>query len=92
MNGLEITDVKVKKVENKDSKFVGVASIVLNNCFAIHNIRIIDMKGDKGLFISMPSQKLNNSYFDLCHPINQETRKYFENVILAEYFHISSGE
>lgn len=41
----------------------------------------------------MPSKKVNDErYEDICHPINAETRKMFEDKILEEYNNPSSSE
>ena len=66
---MKITNVVIKKVEKEDSRLKGMASVTVDNCIAIHNIRIID--GDKGLFIAMPSKKVEDGKFlDIVHPIN----------------------
>lgn len=81
---MKITDVKVKKFNNADNKMRGVASVIVDNAIAIHDIRIIE--GDKGLFIAMPSRKnATGEYKDVTHPINTETRATFEKAILDEY-------
>ena len=68
----------------ENSRMRGKASVVLDDCFAIHDIRIIE--GNDGLFIAMPSrQKSNGEYRDIAHPINQETRKMFEDEIIKAY-------
>lgn len=86
---MKITSVNVKKMENEESKMKAVATVVLDDCIAIHDIKIISGKNEDGsekLFIAMPSRKLpNGSYRDVAHPINQETRDIFEEAILAEY-------
>lgn len=62
----------------------GIASVVLDNCFAIHGIRIIE--GNSGLFTAMPNRKTNDgTYHDIAHPITQECRKQFEDAIIEEY-------
>ena len=62
----------------------GIASIILDDCFAIHDIRVIE--GNDGLFIAMPSKKISTGgYRDIAHPINAETRKLFEDSIIDEY-------
>lgn len=78
-----ITNVEVKKIENNSSKFKGVATVYLNDCFVIKNIRIID--GSKGLFIAMPNRLIKGKRVDICNPLNQETRKLFEDAILNKY-------
>lgn len=80
---MKITSVNVKKIEKENSRLKGIASIVIDDSMAIHNIRII--KGDEKLFIAMPSYKANEKYFDYVHPINQETREYLDQTILNEY-------
>ena len=81
---MKITSVNVRVTEKEDSRMKGIASILLDDCFAIHDIRIIE--GDKGLFIAMPSRKTpNGEYRDIAHPITPECRKMFEDAILEEY-------
>lgn len=81
---MEITSVTVRKIEREDSRMRGIASVLLDDCFAIHDIRIIE--GDNGLFVAMPSRKTSvGEYRDIAHPINPETRKMFEDKILDEY-------
>ncbi len=83
---MKITQVNVRKYDNDEnnSRLKGVANILIDNSFAVHDIRIIE--GDNGLFIAMPSRKTNEGTFrDICHPINQETRKLLETAILDEY-------
>ncbi|NLL45026.1 MAG: septation regulator SpoVG [Mollicutes bacterium] len=81
---MEITSVNVRKVEKEGSRMKGIASVLLDDCFAVHDIRII--QGDNGLFIAMPSRKTaTGGYRDIAHPTNQETRKKFEDAILEAY-------
>ena len=81
---MEITSVTVRKEEKENSRMRGKASVLIDDCFAIHYIRIIE--GNDGLFIAMPSrQKANGEYRDIAHPINQETRKMFQDKILEAY-------
>ena len=84
MKKLEITEIKIHRFEKKEnSQLLGTASITLNDCFAIHNIKILNL--NNRFLIGMPSQKIQNKYFDICHPINSETRQYLENAIIGEY-------
>ncbi|MFA5603661.1 MAG: septation regulator SpoVG [Bacilli bacterium] len=81
---MTITSVKVRKIVKDDSRMKGIATVLLDDCFAIHDIRIIE--GDNGLFIAMPSRKTpTNEYRDIAHPTNQETRKMFEEAIIKAY-------
>ena len=86
---MKITSVNIYLKEN--SRMKGLASVTLDDCFVVRNIRIIE--GDEKLFIAMPSKKVNDErYEDICHPINAETRKMFEDKILEEYNNPSSSE
>ena len=81
---MQITDIRIRKIEKEGSRMKGIASIVLDDSFAVHDIRII--QGDKGLFIAMPSRKTaTGGYRDIAHPINPETRSMFEKEILEAY-------
>ena len=81
---MKITSVNVRKIEKEGSRMKGIASVLLEDCFAIHDIRIIE--GDNGLFIAMPSRKTaTGGYRDIAHPINPETRALFEEAILEAY-------
>jgi stage V sporulation protein G len=81
---MKITSVNVRRIEKENSRMKGIASILLDDSFAVHDIRIIE--GDNGLFIAMPSRKTaTGGYRDIAHPINPEVRQMFETAILTEY-------
>ena len=86
---MKITSVNVRKMENEDSKMRAVASVVLEDCIAIHDIKIILGKNEDGsdkLFIAMPSRPTSTGgYRDIAHPINSETRQIFEKEIIEAY-------
>ena len=79
---MEITEVKIFLVgEEKLKAFV---SIVLDDCFMINDIKVIE--GRDGLFISMPSRRKKNGEFkDVAHPLNNQTRAWLEDRVLGEY-------
>lgn len=81
---MKITSVNVRKIEKEGSRMKGIASVLLDDSFAVHDIRIIE--GDNGLFIAMPSRKTSTGgYRDIAHPINPEVRSMFEDAILEAY-------
>lgn len=66
------------------------ASITIDDCFVVHDLRII--KTDR-IFVAMPSKKIkledgNVSHKDIAHPINQSTREEIEQAVLKEYQNI----
>ena len=69
---MEITDVRIRKVTD-EGKMKAIVSITFDEEFVVHDIKIID--GQNGLFIAMPSRKVNEGDFrDIAHPILSETR------------------
>ena len=81
---MKITSVNVRKTEREGSRMKGNATVLIDDCFAVHGIRIIE--GDNGLFIAMPSKKTSSGeYRDIAHPINKEVRTMFEEAILDAY-------
>lgn len=81
---MNITDVRIRLIKRDDSKFKAVASIIIDDCFVIHDIKIIE--GADGNFIAMPSRKTpDGEYKDIAHPINTDTREFIKAKILAAY-------
>ena len=81
---MKITSVNVRKIEKEGSRMKGIASVLLDDSFAVHDIRVIE--GDNGLFIAMPSRKTSaGGYRDIAHPINPEVRAMFEEAIIKAY-------
>ncbi len=71
-------------VTKDDAKLKAVASITIDDCFVVHDIKIIN--GKDGLFISMPSRKTpEGEYKDIVHPINTETREMIRTAIMDAY-------
>ena len=89
---MEITDIQIRLVTKatETGNLKAVASIVIDEAFAIHDIKIID--GKDGVFSAMPSRKTPDGTFrDIAHPINTETRTMVCDKIL-EAFKKESGE
>ena len=81
---MKISDVRIRLVNKDDNKLKGVASITIEDCFFVHDIKVI--LGNDGLFIAMPSRKTNDGeYKDIAHPLNTETRELIKNAILTAY-------
>ena len=80
---MQITDVRVRKVSSV-GKMKAVVSVTLDNCFVVHDIKVIE--GKERLFIAMPSRKTAEGEFkDIAHPINTELRDELQTLILAKY-------
>ena len=83
---IKVTDVRIFRIKQRGA-LLGYANIVLNNCFIIRGIRILENERN-GRFVSMPSRRLREerrAYRDLCHPLNQETRELLTKEIFEAY-------
>ncbi len=81
---MNITDVKVFIREGNQNQLKAFVNIVIDDAFIVRNIKVIE--GENGLFVAMPSRKLSNGeYRDIAHPINTETRKQIEELIISKY-------
>ena len=81
---LNITDIRVRLVKKEDLKLKAVASVTIDGCFVVHEIRVIE--SDKGLFVAMPSKKTPDGEFkDIAHPIDTKTRNMLDKAVLDAY-------
>lgn len=81
---MNITDVRIRKVQKEDSKLKAVASITLDDAIAIHDIKIVE--GTDGCFVAMPSRKTQDGeYRDIVHPINADARNVLISAVMAAY-------
>lgn len=80
---MQITDVRIRKIDGS-TRLKAIASITIDNAFAIHELRVIE--GKEGLFVAMPSkQAADGSFRDIAHPINIDTRHMIEQIVLDKY-------
>lgn len=79
---MQITKVTLRPVAM--NKVCAIASIVIDDQFVIHDLRVVN--GDKGVFVAMPSRKLPSGEFrDICHPINSDTRSMIQDAVLVQF-------
>lgn len=91
---MEITSIRIKK-NNSGTQPLGVASIQLDNCLVIHDIKLVENNGKR--LLSFPNKKTKkyvmengeysevNTYTDIVHPSNTEFRNYIETEIYKVY-------
>lgn len=85
-DSVAITEVRVRMNDAGNEEILkAYASITLNGCLAVHNLKII--QGSRGLFVSMPARRNKNGGFsDIVHPVNQDFRDYLESVVIGAYW------
>ena len=82
---MEITSVSIQKEERENSRMIGYAEIIFDNCLKVNGIRII--KGNNKIFAAMPNKKMpDGKYKDFVHPINQELREKIDEAIKDAYY------
>jgi len=79
---MKITEVRIHLMNEERLK--AFASVTFDDSFVVRNMKVV--KGNKGIFLCMPSRKLaNGTHKDMVHPINQEFRQYLEDNVLKAY-------
>ncbi|HPC94787.1 MAG TPA: SpoVG family protein [Sedimentisphaerales bacterium] len=73
---MEITEVRVKLVKNKDDRLKAFCCITLDNEFVIRDIKIIE--GTDGYFVAMPSRKMSD-HCQKCGGKNHLRARYCNN-------------
>ena len=73
---MEISEVRVKLINNKDDRLKAFCSITMDNEFVIRDIKIIE--GTNGYFVAMPSRKMSD-HCDKCGGKNHLRAKYCNN-------------
>ncbi len=81
---IRVTGCKVLLNQSSDEHLKGFATIVLNDEFAVRDLKIIN--GNTGLFVAMPNRRRRDGgYHDVAHPILPALREHIEEVVLREY-------
>lgn len=80
--------VKIRNVFDNDKAMKAVASVTIDNAFAIHDVKVI--KTEDKTFIAMPYETYTDkdgkeTRRDVAHPINAETRKALESAVISAY-------
>ena len=84
---MNITEVRVYKVES--DSLVAFATVTLDNEFVITGLKVI--KGKNGLWVSMPSKKVEEEYKDIVFPITKEARKTLQDRVLSELGNVDTS-
>lgn len=81
---MNISDVRVRIVKSDNSKIRASASVTIDGCFVVHDIKVIE--GEEGHFIAMPRRKTPDGQFkDIVHPLDTQTRTELTDIVLKAY-------
>ena len=73
---MEITEVRVKLVSNKDDRLKAFCSVTMDNEFVVRDIKVIE--GTNGYFVAMPSRNMSD-HCDKCGSKNHLRARYCNN-------------
>ena len=73
---MEISEVRIKLVENKDDRLKAFCSVTLDDEFVVRDIKIIE--GGGGFFVAMPSRKMSD-HCESCGGKNHLRARYCNN-------------
>ncbi len=73
---MEISEVRVKLIENKDDRLKAFCSVTMDNEFVVRDIKIIE--GTNGFFVAMPSRKMSD-HCEKCGGKNHLRAKFCNN-------------
>lgn len=73
---MEITEVRVKLVSNKDDRLKAFCSMTLDNEYVVRDIKVIE--GTSGYFVAMPSRKMSD-HCEKCGGKNHLRARYCNN-------------
>jgi len=73
---MEISEVRVKLIENKDDRLKAFCSVTMDGEFVIRDIKIIE--GTSGYFVAMPSRKMSD-HCEQCSGKNHLRARYCNN-------------
>ena len=73
---MEISEVRVKLINNKDDRLKAFCSITMDNEFVVRDIKVIE--GTGGVFVAMPSRKMSD-HCEKCGSKNHLRAKFCNN-------------
>lgn len=81
---MKISQIKIRKFKDSETKLIGCASITIDELIAIHDIKLL--QADK-YFLAMPSRMDKKEVFrDVVHPIHSDMREYLQKLLFDAYF------
>ena len=73
---MEISEIKVKLINNKDDRLKAFCSVTMDNEFVVRDIKVIE--GTNGYFVAMPSRKMSD-HCEKCGGKNHLRAKFCNN-------------
>lgn len=73
---MEITEIRVKLINNKDKRLKAFCSVTMDNEFVVRDVKVIE--GASSVFVAMPSRKMSD-YCEKCGGKNHLRARFCNN-------------
>lgn len=80
---IKVTSVRVYPVREGNDRLLSFASVVFNEEFVVHNLRLVE--ADSGIIVAMPNEEYKGNFRDIAHPITNNCRERIRKSIIEEY-------
>jgi len=83
---MEVTIERIHKLENEEKTTRAFVDLKTTEGFLIRNVRIVEKKADKSLFVALPQTKgADNKYYDIVSWPSKEAREEISKAIIEAY-------
>lgn len=77
---MKITEIYICRTSSENG-LKAIGNITIDNAFVVHDIKIICKNNT--YFLAMPSKKVKDSFMDIAHPINSNSRELLEKLLIV---------
>ncbi len=82
---MKVTSIRMKLLNNENSKYVAAASMTLDDAFVFGGIRLAKRE-DGNMYLMMPAVRRNNgSFHETFHPVDAKVRDMMTQVVREHY-------
>ncbi len=80
---MEVSSVELKILDNPGGRVLAFASVVFDEQFVVHNVRLVRAKS--GLVVAMPNEEYKGRLRDIAHPLNSQFREEIMGAIVEQF-------
>lgn len=78
-----MTSVSVYPVEEGNERLLAFSSVVFDDEFVVHNVRLIE--ADSRVIVAMPNEEFKGEFRDIAHPISNACREKIRESVITNY-------
>lgn len=85
-NPVSISKITIYPLKESKNGIVAMAAVTVDNTITINSITLREKQDGSGLYVKMPQKRtIDGKYIDVVHPLNSETRKNLNEMIIGMY-------